>query len=77
MVAEWDIFAQELSHLGHGHPLWYPEPCPDSGEIRLGDFGYLREGSFYFLFNAMQSADDTVNSRLRTSMMIGGVTVVR
>ncbi|KAM5537201.1 hypothetical protein V8D89_009134 [Ganoderma adspersum] len=33
-----------------------------SGEVRIGDVGYLRDGHFCFLFNTMLSADDPVNS---------------
>ena len=61
MTAAWDIYAQQLMPLGHGHPLWGPEPCPVFGEVNLGDVGYLREGHFIFLFNTMCSADDPVN----------------
>lgn len=63
MYAAWDIYAQRLIHLGHGHPLWGPEPSQRFGEVRLGDVGYLHEGRFCFLFNTMHSADDPVNSR--------------
>lgn len=43
--------------------MWGPEPCPDFGEINLGDVGYLRDGFFCFLFNAMRGADDPINAR--------------
>ena len=61
MGPAWDIYAQRLMHLGYGHPLWGPEPCERFGEVRLGDVGYLQDGHFCFLFNAMRSADDPVN----------------
>ncbi|PIL35414.1 hypothetical protein GSI_02140 [Ganoderma sinense ZZ0214-1] len=32
-----------------------------SGEVRIGDVGYLRDGHFCFLFNTMLGADDPVN----------------
>ncbi|RDX43503.1 hypothetical protein OH76DRAFT_1192777 [Lentinus brumalis] len=59
----WDIYAKELLHLGFGHPLWIPEPSPESGEVQLGDVGYLSQGKFCFLFNCMRGADDQVNRR--------------
>ncbi|RPD68418.1 hypothetical protein L226DRAFT_548538 [Lentinus tigrinus ALCF2SS1-7] len=59
--AAWDIYAKELWPLRYGHPLWYPEPCPDFGEVRIGDVGYLREGNFTRLFNAMHGADHPLN----------------
>ena len=63
MTAAWDIYARRLMHLGYGHPLWGPEPCERFGEVRLGDVGYLQDGHFCFLFNAMCPADDPVNSQ--------------
>ncbi|TFK83320.1 hypothetical protein K466DRAFT_498709 [Polyporus arcularius HHB13444] len=60
--AAWDIYAKELLPLRYGHPLWYPEPCREFGEVRIGDVGYLRDGHFTFLFNAMHDADHTLNA---------------
>lgn len=33
----------------------------ESGEIRLGDVGFIRDGTFICLFNTLHSADDEVN----------------
>lgn len=63
MVAAWDIYAKELTPLGYGYPLWGPEPCPQFGEVRLGDVGYLREGHFCFLFSTMLPADHPTNAQ--------------
>ena len=63
MAAAWDIYAEQLISLGYGHPQWFPEPCPDAGEIRIGDVGYLRKGRFFRIFNAMLSANDPINTR--------------
>ena len=63
MDKAWDIYARRLMHLGHGHPLWGPEPSATFGEIRIGDVGYLRDGHFCFLFNAMLGADHEANSQ--------------
>lgn len=62
MRPAYDIYAKELWGLGHGHPLWGPEPDPHYGEVRLGDVGYLSNGYFSFLFNSMRRADDPVNA---------------
>ncbi|TFK82119.1 hypothetical protein K466DRAFT_312536 [Polyporus arcularius HHB13444] len=59
----WDIYAKELRDLGYGHPLWVPKPSPESGEVQLGDVGYLSQGKFCFLFNCMRGADDPVNRK--------------
>lgn len=63
MAAAWDIYAKELFPLGHGHPLWGPEPTSESGEVRLGDVGYLRRGHFCFLFNTLERTGSTAHSK--------------
>ncbi|RPD59653.1 hypothetical protein L227DRAFT_503334 [Lentinus tigrinus ALCF2SS1-6] len=63
MTTAHDIYAQQLLHLGHGLPMWGPEPSPDFGEVHLGDVGYFRDGYFCFLFNAMSNADDPINAQ--------------
>ena len=60
---DYSIYARELWSLGHGHPIWSPEPSPTYGQIRLGDVGYLLEGDFVFLFNCMREAHDPINKR--------------
>ena len=64
MNAPWDIYARELFPLGYGHPVWGPEPSLESGEVQLGDVGYLREGRFCFLFNSLKPADAPAHSEL-------------
>lgn len=58
----WTIYARQLFPLSYGHPLWGPEPCLTFGEVQLGDVGFLKDGHFSLLFNAIQSADHPVNS---------------
>ncbi|GLB34411.1 hypothetical protein LshimejAT787_0112950 [Lyophyllum shimeji] len=53
-----DTYARELSELGRGYPLYYPEPHPEDGSVRLGDVGYTSEGAFYRLFNVSLPAED-------------------
>ncbi|OCH91588.1 hypothetical protein OBBRIDRAFT_792064 [Obba rivulosa] len=50
-------YARGLHHLGHGMPLWKPEP-PESGEVRICDVGYLKNGGFRRIFNASQDGDN-------------------
>lgn len=61
MNAAWDIYAKQLIPLRFGYPLWGAEPDSRFGEVQLGDVGYLREGHFCFLFNAMAPATDPRN----------------
>lgn len=60
------VFQEQLVPLGHGIPLWFPEPDSnvDCGEILVGDVGYLRDGSFFRFFNATLPADDPINSSI-------------
>lgn len=59
MPAAHDIYAEQLSELGRGHALDYPEPRPE-GEIEIGDVGHTRQGAFFRLFNISRPADDPV-----------------
>lgn len=47
-----DIYTGELQTLGEGDALWFPEPH-SSGEIQIGDVGYIAEGAFIRLFNVI------------------------
>ena len=58
----WDIYAQQLFHHRYGYPLWMPEYDPRLGEVEIGDVGYVSEGAFIRLFNAMRPADDPLNA---------------
>ncbi|EMD38733.1 hypothetical protein CERSUDRAFT_92769 [Gelatoporia subvermispora B] len=54
------IYVRHLSLLGHGRPLWDPEPT-NHGEVHIGDVGYVFRGAFIRLFNAMKDADEPEN----------------
>lgn len=55
------VYASQLIDLRYGHPLWYPEPTK-YGQVEIGDVGYLDDGCFYRLFNAIRSDTDPINS---------------
>ncbi|KAH9837873.1 WD40-repeat-containing domain protein [Rhodofomes roseus] len=55
-----EVYAQQLFKLALGYPLWEPEPKNGQGEVLIGDVGYLNQGGFYRLFNAMKDADDPI-----------------
>lgn len=44
--AAWDVYAEQLSYLGLGYPLWTPDPERIELEMQLADVGFLREGEF-------------------------------
>ncbi|UTT92097.1 hypothetical protein NDA17_003520 [Ustilago hordei] len=56
-----DIYASCLYEAGEGLPLWNPSP------LRLGDVGYVRDGSFIVLYNAVdgpEALSDAASIRL-------------
>lgn len=54
-------YAAELSTLGFGLPLWFPERSEKS-EALIGDVGVIRGGAFLRLFNCICTADNPLNS---------------
>ncbi|KAI0001467.1 hypothetical protein BJV74DRAFT_882435 [Russula compacta] len=59
-MAHYDIYRNQLAttHPAFGYALWEPGPEGDYGPVEVGDVGYVREGKFYRLFNALRDADD-------------------
>jgi hypothetical protein len=60
MAAHYDIFRHHLvmTFPGYGHPLWEPDPGNLYPAVKVGDVGYIREGKFRRLFNALLPAED-------------------
>lgn len=56
-----DVYASQMDELARGIALWYPEGQDDADDIRIGDVGYISEGVFIELFNALLPADHTRN----------------
>lgn len=55
------VYEKELFQLGHGMPLWFPEPTANQGQVEIGDVGFRYRGEFHRLFNVMHSANDPIN----------------
>ncbi|KAH9851229.1 hypothetical protein C2E23DRAFT_247420 [Lenzites betulinus] len=53
-TAPWDIYAEQLTHLGYGYPLWIPDPAPGAPPVEIGDVGWINEGEFVSLFNVFR-----------------------
>ncbi|EIW57475.1 uncharacterized protein TRAVEDRAFT_21074 [Trametes versicolor FP-101664 SS1] len=52
----WNVYAKELYHLGHGYPLWVPEPLPrTSREVEIADLGWVRDGQFVQLLRCKET----------------------
>ncbi|KAF8525333.1 hypothetical protein JB92DRAFT_2877499 [Gautieria morchelliformis] len=58
MAAAHSIYADEMTSLMHGYPLWEPECHP---EVSIADVGYIRHGRFCRLFNASLPPGDSLN----------------
>jgi len=59
-MADSEIFRDQLTatYPTYGHPLWNPNPSRPDRPVETGDVGFLREGKFHSLFNALLPADD-------------------
>jgi hypothetical protein len=73
MSAGAKIYAECLSHLGHGHPLYIPEPIVSANNehgydqvdgVAIGDVGIIRaEGDFDFLFDICDKPSRSLRAR--------------
>lgn len=52
----WNVYAKELYHLGHGYPLWVPEPdLHSSREVEIADLGWIKDGRFVHLLRCKET----------------------
>ena len=58
-MAHYDIFRGQLANTypAYGHALWDPSPATLDSPMQVGDVGFIREGRFHRLFNALLPAD--------------------
>jgi hypothetical protein len=54
-MAHYDIFRGQLAvqYPAYGHALWDPSPIRPHNPVEIGDVGFIREGRFHRLFNAL------------------------
>ena len=59
-MAHYDIFRHHLAmkFSAYGHALWEPGPGNLYPAVEVGDVGYIQEGKFHRLFNALLPAED-------------------
>ena len=62
-MADYDIYREQLSinYPTYGHALWQPSPSNPNNPVGIGDVGFIRNGKFHRLFNALISAEDQSN----------------
>ena len=58
-MAHYDIFSAQLAskYPAYGHALWVPDPVRLYCPVEVGDVGFIREGRFHRLLNALLPAD--------------------
>ncbi|KAI9451001.1 hypothetical protein BJY52DRAFT_1299916 [Lactarius psammicola] len=59
-MAHYDIFRHHLviKYPAYGHALWEPSPGDSYPAVEIGDVGFIRDGRFHRLFNALLPAED-------------------
>ena len=65
---ESDIYAFELSKVGHGYPLYEPDPCGDYDRVRTGDVGHIVEGKFIRHFNIFYEETHGIYDQYRNKL---------
>ncbi len=65
-MAHYDTFRDQLAiaHPAFGYALWEPDPGENNLPVEVGDVGYIREGKFHRLFNALLPEDHPSHKRL-------------
>lgn len=62
MPHEKDVYEKTLLELGHGLPIYEPDPAGDYDKVRIFDVGYVDEfGKFHRIFNAALSKEHEIN----------------
>jgi hypothetical protein len=63
-MGDCNTFREELAirYPNHGHALWDPDPGGLYDSVEVGDVGFIRDGYFYRLFNALRPRDPPSNS---------------
>ncbi|KAH9057207.1 hypothetical protein EDB87DRAFT_1565573 [Lactarius vividus] len=57
-MACYDTYRDQLASLYYGHALWVPDPSELYDRVRVGDVGYVKQGHFLRMFNALLPAND-------------------
>ncbi|KAH9066184.1 hypothetical protein EDB87DRAFT_1589448 [Lactarius vividus] len=59
-MTHYSTYREELAkaYPGFGCALWEPDPGEQNLPVRIGDVGFIREGRFHRVFNALLPAND-------------------
>ncbi|KAI9441134.1 hypothetical protein BJY52DRAFT_504602 [Lactarius psammicola] len=66
-MAHYNTFRVQLAiaHPALGHALWEPEPGEHLPPVEIGDVGFIRQGKFHRLFNALLPEDHPSHDTFR------------
>jgi hypothetical protein len=58
-MANFEIFREQLAikYPADGHALWEQRPWPSDRPVEVGAVGFIRNGRFHSLFNALDPAE--------------------
>jgi hypothetical protein len=61
----YDTYREELGqkYPGFGYALWEPDPGDENPQVKVGDVGFIRQGRFHRLFNALLPANHESHER--------------
>ena len=61
-MEDYNIFRENLAirFPSYGHALWDPSPGEPGRPVEIGDVGFIRDGKFHRLFNALNPKDEEV-----------------
>ncbi|KAI9440445.1 hypothetical protein H4582DRAFT_1463515 [Lactarius indigo] len=64
-MTHYDTFRDQLAiaHPAFGHALWEPDPREQYPPVEVGDVGFIRQGKFHRLFNALLPANHQSHQR--------------
>lgn len=64
-MAQSDVFRDELAitYPGLGYAMWAPQPATDEPPVEIGDVGFVWDGNFIRLFNALLPGDHPSHAR--------------
>lgn len=65
-----DIFREQIAikFRGYGHALWEPDPGElyNHRSVEIGDVGFIRDGKFHRIFNALLPHDHPTHQNFGT-----------
>jgi hypothetical protein len=66
-MSDYTTFREQLAirYPHHGHALWDPDPGGLYDSVEVGDVGFIRDGCFHCIFNALLPGDPPSDSNIQ------------